>query len=64
MVFAVIIVERTPAVLRVGCHGFLIDQTALHLKRLRVWLKKRRKQNKNEVVAVGVYFSCLYRNPK
>lgn len=34
VVFAAVVVERSPAVPRVGCHGLLVDQTALHLNRL------------------------------
>lgn len=35
VVFAVVVVVvRDPAVPRLGCHTFLINQTALHLKRL------------------------------
>lgn len=45
VVFAIIVVERTPAVPRFGCHSLLIYQTALHLNCLTLLelMKKKRE---------------------
>lgn len=49
VVFAIIVVERTPAVPRFGCHRLLIYQTALHLNRLTLLKLVFKKIDKRKI---------------